>query len=108
MSNKLAREKVVKELPKYMWGVATGRINIFWKKSRQAVDYMTKQEGFLAIFPANDHTLFFYDSENNAKGARNMARTKGIQCGNNICRFRNDELGPIFDDPNFESEASKK
>ncbi|MCR5255053.1 MAG: hypothetical protein K6D96_03905 [Acetatifactor sp.] len=108
MSNKLAKERVVKELPKYMWSVATGKINIFWKKSRQAVDLMTKQDGFIAIFPTSDHTLFFYDSENNAKGARNIAKSKGILCGKNICRFRNDETGPIFDDPNFESEAKKK
>lgn len=91
---------------RYLWSVATGDVNPLFKKSRKAAEYMRDQPGFVAIHPASPRgILWLYDSENNAKGARNMARTKGIKCGNNICRFKWDGGNMlIFDDPNFQEE----
>lgn len=92
---------------KYLWSIATGNINPFMRKSRQAMKFLMGQPGFVAVHPTPDSrgTLWFYDSENNAKGARNMARTKGIVCGKNICRFRWDgTLGVEFDDPNYKED----
>ena len=92
---------------KYLWSVATGNINPFMRRSRKAIKYMMDQKGFVAVHPTPDNsgTLWLYDSENNAKGARNMARTQGIECGRNICRFRWDG-GPmiVFDDPNYKED----
>lgn len=88
---------------KYLWSVATGNVNPFWKKSRSAAKFLQEQPGFVAVHPADGRgILWLYDSENNAKGARNMARTKGIVCGRNICRFKWDGGSTIiFDDPNY-------
>ena len=75
------------------------------KRSKEAAEFMTKQDGFVAMSTVIGNTLFLYDSENNAKGARNMARTKGIVCGNNICRFRIDGESVItFDDLSYKEE----
>lgn len=101
-----------KELPHYMWSVVTGRISLLNKASRQAVAFMTKCEGFCAIqMPDEWHTIFLYDSLNNAKGARNRAEANGIKCGKNICRFRwepNESGGMIvFDDTEFEKKQEE-
>jgi len=71
-----------------MYSVATGVVNNLRKASREAVKVMCTQEGFVATHNVSGYgTLWFYDSENNAKGARNVARSFGIQCGDNICKF---------------------
>lgn len=31
-------------------------------------------------------TLLLFDTENNAKGARNVLRFNGVKCGDNICK----------------------
>ena len=96
---------------KYLWSVATGNIDIFKRASRKAVKYIMALEGFVAVHPTPNHegTLWMFDSENNAKGARNMMRSKGIQCGTNICRFKWDGGSEmIFDDENFKSEERDK
>ena len=89
---------------KYLWSVATGNVNPLKKKSRIVVDCMRKQKGLVGVHPTPNGTLWLFDSENNAKGARNMARTQGIICGENICRFKVEENGIVFDDPNFEEK----
>lgn len=72
-----------------LYSVATGRFNPFLKASRTAVDYMCHLEGFVAVYtePKHGRLLWFYDTENNAKVARNLAESHGIQCGFNIARF---------------------
>ena len=93
---------------KYLWSVATGNVNPLMKRSRAAVKFLSEQPGFVAIHPTDGRgLLWLYDSENNAKGARNMARTKGIMCGRNICRFKWDG-GEImyFDDPNYPGDEN--
>ena len=90
-------------MSQYLWSVATGNVNPFMKRSREVVKYISGLEGFKAVHPNSKGTLWLFDSENHAKAARNLLRMKGVQCGNNICRFRWDgakEL--VFDDPEFE------
>ena len=92
----------------YVYSVATGILNPWKKKSRQAAEIMSQQDGFVAAYAAGPHGMFwFYDSLNNAKGARNIAMSKGIQCGTNICRFRNEGNEYIFGDPDFDEEMKK-
>lgn len=72
--------------------VATGNVNPLMKRSRQAVKYITKLEGFLGVHPAPPRgTLWLFDTENNAKIARNKMEDKGIVCGVNICEVEFDE-----------------
>lgn len=72
-----------------VFSVATGVVSPFLKKSRAAVDYITKLEGFVAVHPTPDgqYTLWLFDSVQNAIGAKNLMDHKGIQVGNNICEF---------------------
>ena len=98
-------------MKQYLWSVATGNVNPFMKKSREAVKYIQTLEGFVAVHPTpeNRGTLWMFDSENNAKGARNLMRSKGIQCGNNICRFSWDGGSEmIFDDENYKQKEARK
>ena len=70
-----------------LFSVATGRIDIMRKESRAASRFISKQEGFMAVFPDPGHTLWFFDTLNHAKMARNLIRAEGAQTGDNICRF---------------------
>jgi hypothetical protein len=70
-----------------LFSIATGRIDIMRRDSRKASDFICKQEGFLAVYPTPNHTLWFFDTVNHAKAARNMIRAKGAETGDNICKF---------------------
>ena len=70
-----------------LFSVATGRVDIMRKGSRDASRMIGKQDGFLAVYPTAMHTLWFFDSLNHAKAARNVIRANGAQTGDNICRF---------------------
>lgn len=76
-----------------LYSIATGRIDPRRKDSRDAVDLIASQPGFLAIHPSEKGTLWFFDSLNNAKLARNVLKSEGAEVGNNICRFEVDENG---------------
>ena len=70
------------------WGFGTGAVDPFKKASRKAAEYITKMEGFLAVhLPDTWHTLWIFDSENNAKKAKNLAEAKGIKCGREIAKI---------------------
>lgn len=70
------------------WGFVTGAVNPLLKASRQAVDYIAKQQGFLAVhLPTPDKTLWVFDTENNAKMAKNLAEANGIICGREVVSF---------------------
>lgn len=75
---------------KLVWTVAVGHIPMFWwlrKGTREAVKLIKQQEGLLGIYNKYPQgTLLLFDTENNAKGARNMLKFHGIECGTNICR----------------------
>ena len=70
-----------------LYSVATGHVNPFKKASREAVKMLSVQPGFVACHACERGTLWFFDSLNNAKGARNVARAEGVICGENICKF---------------------
>lgn len=87
-SNRKLKSKIYK--PKegeILYSVATGHVNAFKKASRDAVKIICVQPGFVATHPCERGTLWFFDTLNNAKGARNVARAEGIICGSNICKF---------------------
>lgn len=87
------------KLPRHLYSVATCPISFVNKRTKEVYDFMSKQEGFISIYPAIGHTLFLYDTESNAREAKIIASSKGIQCGVNICRFRSDGESIItFDD----------
>ena len=98
-------------MSEYLWSVATGNVNPLMRKSREVAKYIGSLEGFKAVHPTpeNRGTLWLFDSENHAKAARNLMRSKGIQCGNNICRFKWDGGMVLeFDDPEFKKYGDKK
>ena len=80
------------------WTVAVGNAPMPWhsrkvkKSAKEALKYITKLDGFIGVHPhPPDGTLCIFDSENNAKRARNMMRSKGILTGTNICEVFVDE-----------------
>jgi len=81
---------------KYLYSVATGPIIYPFEskeRSEEIFDIFVKDcDGFTAIhliIPSG--ILWLYDSLNNAKAAKNIARMQGICCGKNIARFIWDE-----------------
>ena len=72
-----------------LFSVATGNLAPWMKASREAAELMEGQDGFVGVAPMYpDGTLFFYASRAEAVRARNVARAKGIECGDNICVFK--------------------
>lgn len=85
---------------KYIYSLATGGLNPFEKKSRLAVDFLKSCEGFYGVYPydKSGRILWFYESENFAKIARNRGKAIGIEFGRNIGRFKVGADGiPEFD-----------
>lgn len=72
------------------WTVAVGNLPLLWrfrKAVKKAIKTIEEQEGFIGLHPTYPRgTILLFDSENNAKGARNMLRYYGITCGDNICK----------------------
>lgn len=74
------------------WTVAVGNIDPTNRRSRKAVEYIAKLDGLLGVHPHYpDGTLILFDTENNAKTARNMMNAKGILTGRNICEVEIDD-----------------
>lgn len=71
----------------HLFSVSTGEINPFKKESRQATELMVNSEGFVGVTPIDGRTIFFYDSHNNAKIARNKLISAGGKAGDNIMIF---------------------
>lgn len=73
-----------------VWSVSTGNMPIIPlfmpKKTKQAIEYISGLEGFVAFYRCPPYgTLCLFKTENDAKGARNLMRFKGIVVGDNIC-----------------------
>lgn len=77
------------EIGTHLFSVSTGRVSPFMKKSKEAVDYIVKLDGFVAIHPTPDgeYTMWLFDSVGAAIRGKNLMEHKGIECGNNICEF---------------------
>lgn len=75
-----------------LWSVAVGNLPLLPrflqpKGTKRAVELIKEQEGLVAVHPCYPRgTLLLFDTENNAKGARNILRYNGVQCGDNICK----------------------
>lgn len=75
---------------KHIYSVTTGMIDPFEPESRYILDFMFSCKGFIAIHNTPDfaYSLWMYDTEENAKKARNLANSQGIDCGPHIGRFK--------------------
>lgn len=85
-----------------VYAIVTGMVSFkpwIYGRSKAAINYMATQDGFVGVHPHDGQALiWFYDSENAAKVARNNGMSKGIQFGKNVSRFIVDENGvPVFD-----------
>lgn len=75
-----------------VWTVAVGNLPILPKELMpkgvtEAIKLIKEQEGLIGVTPMYPRgTLLLFDTENNAKGARNMLRFNGVKCGDNICK----------------------
>ena len=71
-----------------VWSVSVGNLPLIkTKRVRMAIKIISEQDGFIGLCPCYPHgTLCLFDTENNAKGARNIMRYEGIECGDNICK----------------------
>ena len=59
----------------------------------KAIELIKEQEGLVGVTPMYPRgTLLLFDTENNAKGARNVLRFNGVKCGDNICKVFIDEV----------------
>ena len=74
------------------WTVAVGNLPLLPKALMpkgvtKAIKLIKEQEGLIAVHPAYPRgTLLLFDTENHAKGARNVLRFHGVKCGDNICK----------------------
>lgn len=74
-----------------VYTVAVGNVDPTNRRSIKAVEYIAKLKGLVGVHPHYpDGTLILFDTENNAKIARNMMNAKGIQTGRNICEVEID------------------
>lgn len=82
-----------------VFSVSTGRVDVFFKKSREAAEYVVKRPGFIGVHPTEDgnYTLWLFDTVNNAIGAKNLMKFRGIQVGNNICEFEIKDEGQTIE-----------
>ena len=75
-----------------VYSVAVGNFNIFKRKSRQAMKFISKLDGLVGVHPCYPHgQLILFKTENDAKIGRNRMNEKGIQTGHNICEVYVDE-----------------
>ena len=75
-----------------VWTVAVGNLPmlpkfLMPKKVTEAVELIKTLEGLIGVSPCYPKgTLLLFDTENNAKGARNVLRFHDVQTGTNICK----------------------
>lgn len=71
------------------WTVAVGNFPFppfMPKNTKKAIEYISRLDGFVGFhFCYPNGTLCLFESENDAKIARNLMKSKGIQTGKNIC-----------------------
>lgn len=81
-------EKSKKENEVIVFAVGTGRIypkgmgRKMKKAMKEAMEYIISLEGFVGFHPVDLwHTMLLFETLNNAKGARNNLKAKGISVG---------------------------
>lgn len=86
-----------RRLPHDLWGVVTGGVRPWIKESAEAARFISKQEGFVAVHPMDDKTIWMFDSLNHAKTARNNIEAQGARCGTYISHFEvGDDGVPVW------------
>ena len=54
-------------------------------EEKRLIEEIKKLDGFYGVYPSPPNgTLLLFETENNAKGARNILRSLGVNCGRNI------------------------
>lgn len=75
-----------------VYAVGVGNFNVFKRKSRQAMKFISKLDGIVGVHPCYPYgQLILFKTENDAKVGRNRMNEKGIQTGHNICEVYVDE-----------------
>lgn len=87
----------------YLYGIITKPILFPFEteeRSNEIVDIFAKDsDGFKGIYPVGcKFIIWYYDSLNNAKAARNIARMQGIVVGKNIARYKYDKDNLVLDE----------
>jgi hypothetical protein len=92
-------EKKDYEVSVYTVAVGNLTLNPFrMKKQKEALAYIQSLDGFVGLYPHYpDGTLCLFKTENEAKGARNLMKAKGIMCGKNI--------GEVYIDKKYVKES---
>ena len=67
-----------------VWTVATKNMNPIFKRNRQNIDFIQKQEGFVGVHPNPKGTLWLFKTKEEAMKARRNMDAKGIGTGDNI------------------------
>ncbi len=81
---------------KKAYTVAAGNVAPHKKASRDAVKFIKTLDGLLGVKPCYPSgTLLLFDTENNAKTARNRMDAVGIQTGRNICECEIEETEEV-------------
>ena len=57
---------------------------LFPKRIKNALRLIADTDGLVGVAPIGDRTLLIYETENDAKRARNIANSRGILCGKEI------------------------
>lgn len=78
-------KKKQKPTEEIVFAVGAGRVLPMIGKTKaikKTMDYIQKMDGFIGIYPMDLwHTLLVFDTLNNAKGARNTLKAKGVGIG---------------------------
>lgn len=80
------------EMDAFVFAVGNLSLSPFKRReNRKFIAILNNQKGFLGVKPEYPRgTLLFFDTLNNAKGARNILRSKGVDCGDNIVTVKID------------------
>lgn len=92
-----------------LYSIAAGEVKPWLRKSRKAVDIISKQDGFMGVnlqwVPTHGNvSLWFFETEQDAIRARNMGKAYGIEFGSNVSRWVVASDGV----PEFDSEWAKR
>lgn len=84
-------------MEKYIYSVATGKVDPTRPDSVKAMAYITSLDGFYGLnFAEKGGALWFFETKQQAIRARNKIEAEGILCGTNICKFEAKENETVF------------
>lgn len=70
----------------WAFGIGVFSLNPFRQKGyRKFIKWLKSRPGFLGMHPMDRGTLLIFDTENNAKGSKNLVESQwGVQTGNGV------------------------